>query len=293
MQPQARYLTLTNGIPAAGTSRLLDRLCVAPGQRIDQHCSGELPPRIHRELEPVCTGGPRREVCHEPRLCGHARGAAAGRRTRSTPRHCRADPRSAWRTDNTIPHRRTSRTRWDQNPCNFAAEHTHQHRALRRRCQPSLLQHRRHYHERAYLQRELQRSAGAVDAAGWALGAVRACLHMVEGDRLRGQRRRIWFRRNVVLLSGIFLPEPRTRRLRSHKQPSVLGNLQPALRSRSEVGEPWRCIVAIFGGFQLNGQLSHISGAPFSVSPSSNIINSPGNTLYAQTGQALPPDGRA
>jgi len=38
----------------------------------------------------------------------------------------------------------------------------------------------------------------------------------------------------------------------------------------------------IFGGFQLNGQLSHISGAPFSVSPSSQSINSPGNTLYAQ-----------
>jgi hypothetical protein len=38
---------------------------------------------------------------------------------------------------------------------------------------------------------------------------------------------------------------------------------------------------AIFGGFQLNGQLSHISGAPFSVSPSSSAINSPGNTTYA------------
>ena len=38
---------------------------------------------------------------------------------------------------------------------------------------------------------------------------------------------------------------------------------------------------AIFGGFQLNGQLSHTSGAPFSVSPSSSVINSPGNTEYA------------
>ena len=38
---------------------------------------------------------------------------------------------------------------------------------------------------------------------------------------------------------------------------------------------------AIFGGFQLNGQLSHISGAPFSVSPASNTINTPGATLYA------------
>jgi hypothetical protein len=38
---------------------------------------------------------------------------------------------------------------------------------------------------------------------------------------------------------------------------------------------------AIFGGFQLNGQISHISGAPFSVTPSSNTINDPGNTLYA------------
>jgi len=39
---------------------------------------------------------------------------------------------------------------------------------------------------------------------------------------------------------------------------------------------------AIFGGFQLNGQISHISGAPFSISPSnSNGFNSPGNTLYA------------
>jgi hypothetical protein len=38
----------------------------------------------------------------------------------------------------------------------------------------------------------------------------------------------------------------------------------------------------ILGGFQLNGQLSHISGTPFSVSPTSNTLNSPGNTLYAQ-----------
>jgi hypothetical protein len=38
---------------------------------------------------------------------------------------------------------------------------------------------------------------------------------------------------------------------------------------------------AIFGGFQLNGQLSHISGGPFSVNPSSSAINSPGNTEYA------------
>jgi hypothetical protein len=39
---------------------------------------------------------------------------------------------------------------------------------------------------------------------------------------------------------------------------------------------------AIFGGFQLNGQISHVSGAPFSVTPSNtNNFNSPGNTLYA------------
>jgi hypothetical protein len=38
----------------------------------------------------------------------------------------------------------------------------------------------------------------------------------------------------------------------------------------------------IFGGFQLNGQISHASGAPFSVNASgSSVINSPGNTLYA------------
>jgi hypothetical protein len=38
---------------------------------------------------------------------------------------------------------------------------------------------------------------------------------------------------------------------------------------------------AILGGFQLNAQVSHISGAPFSVSPTSNTLNSPGNTEYA------------
>jgi len=39
---------------------------------------------------------------------------------------------------------------------------------------------------------------------------------------------------------------------------------------------------AILGGFQLNGQVSHYSGAPFSVSPSSSTgFNAPGNTLYA------------
>ena len=49
---------------------------------------------------------------------------------------------------------------------------------------------------------------------------------------------------------------------------------------------------AIFGGFQLNGQMSHISGAPFSVSPSSNTDNSPGNTLCAPIRRALSPDWR-
>jgi hypothetical protein len=38
---------------------------------------------------------------------------------------------------------------------------------------------------------------------------------------------------------------------------------------------------AVFGGFQLNGQLSHVSGAPFSVSANSNTINTPGASLYA------------
>jgi hypothetical protein len=38
---------------------------------------------------------------------------------------------------------------------------------------------------------------------------------------------------------------------------------------------------AVFGGFQLNGQLSHVSGAPFSVSANSNTINTPGSSLYA------------
>jgi hypothetical protein len=38
---------------------------------------------------------------------------------------------------------------------------------------------------------------------------------------------------------------------------------------------------AIFGGFQLNGQISHVSGGPFSVSPSSTNITSNNNTEYA------------
>lgn len=42
-----------------------------------------------------------------------------------------------------------------------------------------------------------------------------------------------------------------------------------------------QCQRVYLGGFQLNGQVSHTSGAPFSVSPSSNTINSPGNTEYA------------
>ena len=40
----------------------------------------------------------------------------------------------------------------------------------------------------------------------------------------------------------------------------------------------WRS--AVFGGFQLNGQVSHISGAPFTVA-SNAVINAPGNSLYA------------
>ncbi|SFS12969.1 Carboxypeptidase regulatory-like domain-containing protein [Granulicella pectinivorans] len=38
---------------------------------------------------------------------------------------------------------------------------------------------------------------------------------------------------------------------------------------------------AILGGFQLNGQLSHVSGAPFSVSANSNVLNSNGQPEYA------------
>jgi hypothetical protein len=38
---------------------------------------------------------------------------------------------------------------------------------------------------------------------------------------------------------------------------------------------------AIFGGFQLNGQVSHISGTPFTVNANSNTTNAPGNPLYA------------
>jgi len=38
---------------------------------------------------------------------------------------------------------------------------------------------------------------------------------------------------------------------------------------------------AIFGGFQLNGQVSHVSGAPFSVGLSSANISNNGNTEYA------------
>jgi hypothetical protein len=41
----------------------------------------------------------------------------------------------------------------------------------------------------------------------------------------------------------------------------------------------------IIGGWQLNGQFSHISGAPFSVSPASNTLNTPYASLFAeQTG---------
>ena len=50
-------------------------------------------------------------------------------------------------------------------------------------------------------------------------------------------------------------------------------------------GQPWvnhGVAAAILGGFQLNGQFSHISGVPFSVSPSASSINDPGNTEYAQ-----------
>lgn len=38
---------------------------------------------------------------------------------------------------------------------------------------------------------------------------------------------------------------------------------------------------SILGGFQLNGQISHVSGAPFSVNANSNTINTPGASLYA------------
>jgi len=39
---------------------------------------------------------------------------------------------------------------------------------------------------------------------------------------------------------------------------------------------------AIFGGFQISGQLSHVSGAPFTVSPSTSQVNANGTAEYAQ-----------
>jgi len=50
-------------------------------------------------------------------------------------------------------------------------------------------------------------------------------------------------------------------------------------------GQPWAnhgVAGAIFGGFQITGQLSHVSGAPFTVSPSSSAVNAGGVTEYAQ-----------
>jgi hypothetical protein len=38
----------------------------------------------------------------------------------------------------------------------------------------------------------------------------------------------------------------------------------------------------IFGGFEITGQISHVSGAPFTVSPSSSTINATGETEYAE-----------
>ena len=38
---------------------------------------------------------------------------------------------------------------------------------------------------------------------------------------------------------------------------------------------------AVLGGWQLNGQFSHISGTPFTVSANSNTANAEGEPLYA------------
>lgn len=38
---------------------------------------------------------------------------------------------------------------------------------------------------------------------------------------------------------------------------------------------------AIFGGLQINGQMSHISGSPFSIGPSFSSLNAPGTSQYA------------
>jgi hypothetical protein len=49
-------------------------------------------------------------------------------------------------------------------------------------------------------------------------------------------------------------------------------------------GQPWAnggILGTILGGFQLNGQLSHISGYPFTVSANTNNTNAPGDQLYA------------
>ncbi len=49
----------------------------------------------------------------------------------------------------------------------------------------------------------------------------------------------------------------------------VLGNLPACHSAPTRRSLPTASTSAIFGGFQLTGQLSHISGAPFTVSPSS------------------------
>ena len=47
----------------------------------------------------------------------------------------------------------------------------------------------------------------------------------------------------------------------------------------------------IVGGFQLNGQYSHISGAPFSVGTSSNNLNAPGNPSMRTRFSVVSPTG--
>ena len=54
-------LTLATGIPPPVFPDFSTGYRLASCQRIDQHGSGELPPRLYRELEPVRSGRPGRE----------------------------------------------------------------------------------------------------------------------------------------------------------------------------------------------------------------------------------------
>ena len=126
---------------------------------------------------------------------------------------------------------------WHRRQPNHQPADLHRKRLVNVHYERRLIQHRRHYHERADLQRELQRLAVDSDTQCRHERYDRLGLHLQPRLQLCRQRRRDRRRRHGLQLSRVLQNEPGASQSGPEAQRTGLWHLQAALRLRPEVAE--------------------------------------------------------